>query len=166
MITALISTVLGLVGGLLPDVMKEVRDSRNATREREFLKLQAQLQLEQVKAVGEARLQEIDGNVAAEEARATREYLAAILESQNKPTGIVWIDGFNAVLRPVCVSLIMILFMATAAPFVWAIIAQYAAAKIEATQMAQIIWSSLVGESIMAVLGYLFGYRTTARRPQ
>ena len=166
MLTALVSTVLGLVGGLLPDVMKEVRDSRNATREREFLKLQAELQLQAAKATADAKLREVDANLMVAEAQAFREHLSAILESQNKPTGIVWIDGFNALLRPACVALIMILFVATAGPFVYAIIEQFAVGKIEATQMASIIWQSLVGESIMATLGYLFGYRSTARRPQ
>jgi hypothetical protein len=164
MITALVSTVLGLVGGILPDVVKEVRDTRNAQREREFLKLQAELTAQSLKANADAKIREIDAGTLATEAQAFREYLTAILESQGKPTGIAWVDSFNAVLRPCCVSLIMILFMATAAPFVWAVIAQYAAGAITVDVMATTIWSSLVGESIMAVLGFLFGYRTTLKR--
>jgi hypothetical protein len=165
MFTALISTILGLVGGILPDVVKEVRDTRNATRERELLTLQARLQLEAVKAQGEAKIREIDAGTLATEAQAFREHMTAIIESQGKPTGIAWVDGFNAVLRPLCVSLIMVLFMATAAPFVYAVIAQYAGGAITVDVMATTIWSSLVGESIMAVMGYLFGYRSTAKRP-
>src|SRR5262245_3524788 len=165
MITALVSTILGLVGGILPDVVKEVRDTRNATREREFLRLQAQLQLEAAKANADAKIREIDAGIIATEAQAFREHLTAILESQGKPTGIAWVDGFNAVLRPCCVTLIMVLFMATAAPFVWAVIAQYAVGTITVEVMATTIWTSLVGESIMAVMGYLFGYRSTAKRP-
>jgi hypothetical protein len=45
MITAMISTILGMVGGVLPDIMKEVRDSRSASREIEFLRMQAELQM-------------------------------------------------------------------------------------------------------------------------
>ena len=55
MITAAVSTVLGMVGGILPEVMKEVRDSRNASREREFLKLQAELQLQAASPVTRGR---------------------------------------------------------------------------------------------------------------
>ena len=164
MITAAISTILGMVGGVLPDVLKEVRDTRNATREREFLKLQAELQLQAAKVTADSRLREIDANLAAEEARATREYLAQVIEAQSKPTGIVWIDGFNAVLRPMAVSMIMILFMATALPFVWGVMQQMQAGVIDATKMAQIIWGSLVGESILAVMGFLFGYRSSAKK--
>lgn len=164
MLTALISTVLGLVGGILPEVVKEVRDTRNATREREFLKLQAQLTLETAKVNADAKLREVEATSFAAEASAFREHMTALIESQSKPTGIPIIDGFNAVLRPACVALVMALFMITAVPFVWAILAQYTAGTIEAKAMAEIIWASLVGESIMAVMGYLFGYRTTAKR--
>jgi hypothetical protein len=34
MITAAISTILGMVGGVIPEVVKEVRDARNAARAR------------------------------------------------------------------------------------------------------------------------------------
>lgn len=164
MITAAISTVLGMVGGVLPDVLKEVRDTRNATREREFLKLQADLQLQAAKVTADSRLREIDANLAASEAKATREYLASVIESQSRPTGIVWIDGFNAVLRPICVVMIMVLFMMTALPFVWAVMQKMQMGAIDAKQMAEIIWGSLVGESILATLGFLFGYRSAAKK--
>jgi hypothetical protein len=163
MITALISTVLGLFGGLLPDIMKEVRDTRNATREIEFLKTQHQLQIETAKINADSRLREIDANLAAQEAKATREYLGSVIEAQSKPTGILWIDGFNSVLRPACVSMIMVLFMMTALPFTWSVLHEYRENVIDATTMANTIWTSLVGESIMAVLGFLFGYRSTAK---
>ncbi len=164
MITAAISTILGMVGGVLPDVMKEVRDSRNAVREREFLKLQAELQLQAAKVTADSRLREIDASLAASEAKATREYLAAVIESQSKPTGILWIDGFNAVLRPACVAMIMVLFIMTALPFVWAVTQKMQMGVIDAKQMAEIIWGSLVGESILATLGFLFGYRSAAKK--
>ena len=165
MLTAAVSTILGMIGGALPEVIKEVRDTRNATREREFLRLQHTLTLEAAKATADAKLREIDANVFVEEAKAFREHLTAILENQNRPTGVAWIDGFNAVLRPACVALVMVLFMVTAVPFVWAVIGQYGDGKLSAEVMAATIWSSLVGESILAVMGYLFGYRSTAKRP-
>jgi hypothetical protein len=165
MITSLVATILGLIGGLLPDVMKEVRDTRNASREIELLKVQSELQLKAAQATSDGKLREIEAGAWAEEMRATREYLKDLWESQSKPTGVAWIDAFNGMLRPVCVSLIMVLFVVSAVPFVWAVIAQYHAGSIAADVMAQTIWSSLVGESIMATLGYLFGYRTTAKRP-
>lgn len=164
MITAALSTLLGMLGGVLPDVMKEVRDSRNATRELEHMRLQAELQIQVAKSAGDNRMREVDGNAMVEEARAFREHMTAIIESQGKPTGIAWVDAFNALLRPVCVSLIMILFMATAVPFTWAVVAQFKSGAIDAPTMATVIWSSLVGESILATLGFLFGYRSAVKK--
>lgn len=165
MITAAISTILGMVGGVLPDIMKEVRDSRAALRERELITLQANLQLELAKAAGDSKMREIDASIISQEMQATREHLTAVIEQQAKPTGIVWIDGFNAVLRPIAVAMIMVLFMITALPFVWAVLEQMRSGLIDAQQMANIIWGSLVGESILATMGFLFGYRSSAKRP-
>lgn len=164
MITAAISTILGMVGGILPDVVKEVRDSRNSVREREFLKLQSELQLQAAKVTADSRLRELDANLVAQEAKATREYLAQVIESQSRPTGIAWVDGFNAILRPICVAMIMVLFMMTALPFVWAVLQKMNMGTIDAKQMAEIIWGSLVGESILATLGFLFGYRSAVKK--
>ncbi len=164
MITALVSTILGMIGGVLPDVLKEVRDTRNATRELAHMELQAKLQLEAARVAADSRMREVEANVFVEEARAFREHLSAIIEAQGKPTGIVWVDGFNALLRPVCVSLIMLLFMTTAVPFVWAVLEAYRTGGMPAEEMARVIWTSLVGESILAALGFLFGYRSSAKK--
>lgn len=163
MITALISTVLGLVGGLLPDVMKEVRDSRSHVREKELLALQSELQLKAAQLTADSKLREIEAGNFAVEMAATREHLTAIIEAQAKPTGIKWIDGLNASLRPLAVLMILALFMATALPFTWAIFKMQQAGMIDAKQMAEIIWGSLVGESIIGTLGFLFGYRTSMK---
>jgi hypothetical protein len=164
MITAMISTILGMVGGVLPDIMKEVRDSRSASREIEFLRMQAELQMKVAAVNADARLREIDAGIVSQEMQATREHLTAIIEAQAKPTGIKWIDGYNAVLRPMCTTLIILLFMGTAIPFVWAVLSQMSAGAITAVQMANIIWGSMVGESILGVLGFLFGARSSMKR--
>jgi hypothetical protein len=164
MITAAVSTILGMLGGVLPDVVKEIRDSRAAVREREFLRLQAELALEAAKVTADSRLRELETNAFAQEAQAFREHMTAIVEAQARPTGIVWIDGFNAMLRPACTALIILLFMGTAIPFVMAVIHQFETGAVTAVQMAQIIWGSLVGESILATLGFLYGYRSAAKK--
>lgn len=164
MFTAMISTILGMLGGVLPDIMKEVRDSRGAARERELIELQARLQIETAQHANDAKLREIDAGIYVEEMKAMREHLTAVIEAQAKPTGIVWIDGFNAVLRPACTTLIILLFLMTAVPFVWAVLGQYNVGAIDAQTMAAVIFGSLVGESFMAVFGFLYGYRSTAKR--
>lgn len=165
MITAALSTLLGMLGGVLPDIMKEVRDSRNATREIEHMRTQAELQLKVAQANADSRLREIDANVFVEEAKAFREHLAAILESQAKPTGILWVDAFNALLRPVCVTLIMMIFTVGAMLLTFAAVGQFWSGLLDADAAVKMIFGGLVGESILATLGFLFGYRSAAKRP-
>jgi hypothetical protein len=163
MLTSLIATILGMIGGVIPEVMKEVRETRNASREIELLKVQAQLQLEAAKATADGKLREVEAGVYAQEMAATREYLGKLWESQAKPTGIAWIDAFNAVLRPTCVSMIMLLYMLVAVPFTLAIIERAYEGSIDWTAAGTLIFGSMVGESFMAIFGFLFGYRSTAK---
>ena len=163
MITALVSALTGLVSGVVPDIIKEVRDSRNANREVQFLKLQHQFQVERMKLDAGAKMDEQEANIVAEEVKAMREHLTAIVESQAKPTGIAWIDGFNSILRPLTAALIMVLFVFTAGAFSYGVLSQYAAGMMDASSMASVIWGSMVGEAIQAVLGFLFGYRSSRK---
>lgn len=164
-LTALISTLLGFLGGALPDVLREVRDSRNHARELEFLKAQHDMQLERARMEAGSKLREAEAGVVAEEVRAMREHLTAIIEAQAKPTGIAWIDGFNAVLRPAATLLILVLFMATAGAFVASVLAQYRTGGIGSAQdLAQVIWGSMIGTAFEGVLGYLFGYRSARKQ--
>ena len=163
MITALVSALTGLLSGVVPDIIQEVRDSRNASREVEFLRLQHQFQLERMKFDAGSKMDEAGANIVAEEVKAMREHLTTIVESQAKPTGIAWIDGFNSVLRPLTAALVMVLFVVTASFFVAGVMEQYAAGSIDAQTMATVIWASLVGESIQAVLAFLFGYRSARK---
>ena len=100
MLTALISLISGIVTGAVPEILKEIRESREAKREREWLELNHRLQMEREKAGAEDKMRLAEANLAAEEIRAMREHLTAIVEAHAQPTGIKWIDGFNALLRP------------------------------------------------------------------
>jgi hypothetical protein len=160
MITSLIATILGMVGGLLPDVLKEVRDSRNAAREIELLRVQAELQLEAAKANADSKLREVEAGMFAQEMASTREYLGKLWESQAKPTGIKWLDEFNGALRPTFVSLCMILFAIGAVPFMVSMLQEHAAGTINAIQMADAMRASIFGEGILGSIFYLLGYRS------
>jgi hypothetical protein len=159
-ITALISTLLGFLGGVLPDLMRELRDSRNHGRELDFIRTQHELQIERMKLEAGSKLREAEAGLAAEEVRAMREHLTAIIESQAKPTGIAWIDGLNAVIRPLAAIFILMLFMITAGAYVHAVIGQYQAGQIASVaDLVTAIWGSMIGFSIEAALGFLFGAR-------
>lgn len=165
-ITALISTILGLLGGVLPDVLKEVRDSRAAARELEFQRQLHEQQLERMKLEAGNRLQDAQNTFAGQDLAALKETVVAAIEAGAKPSGVAWIDGLNALVRPVATVFIIALFMVTAAAFVFAVLEQYRAGQISsAREMAEVIWGSMVGFSIEAVLGFLFGARQARKLP-
>lgn len=157
MITALISSGLGLLGGLLPDIFREIRDSREHGRELERLDKQAELQVRLLSHKTDAKLAEIEGNVFVEEMRAFRAQMSEIYKSQ-APIGVRWVDGWNACLRPFASTIIILLFTWIAALFVWGMYFD----RPHLADVSTLVWGSLVGEAIQAVLGYLFGYRSTA----
>ena len=158
MITALVSSALGLAGGLLPDLFKEFRESREHKRELERLDRQAELQVKLLAHQTDAKLAEIEGNVFVEEMRAFRTQMSEIYKSQ-APIGIKWVDAWNACLRPFACTIIILLFTWIAAMFVWGMYFD----RPHLADISTLVWGSLVGEAIQAVLGYLFGYRSSAK---
>ena len=158
--TALISTVLGMIGGVLPDILKEITNSREHKREIERMQVNAELQLKMLEKQTDAKLAEIDAGVVVEEMKAFRAQMENIYKAQ-VPSGVKWIDGFNALIRPLTAFNLMALFILVALIYCWALFKQYYNGNMEATVFAETIWGSLVGQAIQAVLGYLFGYRST-----
>jgi hypothetical protein len=145
-------------------MLDEVGATRGHKREMEFLRLQHELQMARETANADAKMREAESGVIAEEIRATREQLSAIIETQGKPTGIVWIDALNALLRPVVATGIIALFFWVSIIYIDGLMTQYGAGKIDAQQLASVVWGSMVGEGIMATLGFVFGYRSTVKR--
>lgn len=164
MIVAAIANLAGGVLGLAPDILKEWRAGREHARELEHLQKMAEIQAASAKQANDAKIREVDAGVVREEMQAARAQLTAIVEAQAKPTGIQWVDAFNALLRPACTSAIMLIFFWVTVVFVHAIITKYSAGEIDAEAMAKLIFNSAVGESFQAVLGFLYGYRSTAKK--
>lgn len=159
MLTALISLVSGIITGAVPEILKEIRESREAKREREWLELNHRLQMEREKAGAEDKMRLAEANLAAEEIRAMREHLTAIVEAHAQPTGIKWIDGFNALLRPAASTGVIVLLFWVSVVYVHGVTSQYMAGTITVEELHTAIWGSMIGEAIVAVLGFLFGYR-------
>lgn len=161
MITALVSSVLGIVGGLVPDIFKEIRESREHGRELERMDRTAEIQLKMLDKQTDGKLAEIEAGVAVEEMRAFRAQMNNIYKQQ--PTGIKWIDGFNALIRPATAAALMGLFVFIAGAYAWSLMGAIdLSIPDDWGRLAKALWGSMVGEAIQAVLGYLFGYRTTS----
>lgn len=158
MITALISTVAGLISGTVPNLMKEWGASREHSREVEMLKIQTELQLKIAEKQGETRVAEMDREVdiAAYSAQST------IAKASLKGTGINWVDAWNAAMRPFAVTIIITLFAVMASFYTYAVLSTVE--TMADTQSAvNLLWGSLIGEAIQAVLGFLFGYRSSRK---
>lgn len=160
-ITALVSALLGLLGGALPDVIKMVRDRQEASREREFLLLQHQMQLERMKAEAGSKLREAEAGIVAEEVRAMREHLVEATRAAAQPSGVAWIDGLSALVRPVMSYFVLLLFIITALAVTFAVLRAYLDGRPmdEATALGNAIWGGLVGFAIEAVFGFWFASR-------
>lgn len=162
MITALISAVTGMVGGLLPDLMKEILETREHARQLEMMKATSELQREQMQLRSKYRMAELDAEMIVEEVKALGEQMKAIYETQ-KPIGVKWVDAWNATIRPATASAVMALFVAVAALYCGGVVWKMWHGEIDVFTAVDMVWASLVGEAIQGVLGFLFGYRSTRR---
>lgn len=158
MITALISTLTGLVSGTVPNLLKEWGASREHNREVEMLKIQTELQLKIAEKQGETRVAEMDREVDI----AAYESQAKIASASLKGTGINWVDAWNGALRPFAVTIIITLFAVMASFYTYAVLSTVESLN-DTMQAVDLLWGSLIGEAIQAVLGFLFGYRSARK---
>lgn len=165
-ITALISAIIGLVSGALPDVLKLVKDGQEAKREREFLLLQHQMQLERMKSEAGSKLQEAEAGIVAEEIRAMRDHLVEATRAAGKPSGVVWVDAMNALVRPIMSYFVLLLYVVTSLAVTYATLRAFfgGQAMDEAIALSKAIWTGIVGFTIEAVFGFWFASRS-ARKP-
>lgn len=150
MITGIISTLLGMFGGVVPDLLKEYKDARQHKRELEFLQKNHEFQMERAKAEAEGKIKaaEVEQEIASDNAH--RDLMVSIIEAQAKPTGIMWIDAFNAILRPGTCAVIITIFALNGLGLLGVLDA--------------VTYATLYTEMVWAVLGFLFGYRATAKK--
>jgi hypothetical protein len=153
MLTALFSAITGLISGIVPDVLKEVRESRAASREMEFLRLNHQLTLERAKLEVGAKLEESYEQRMMAEIAATKEQIVAIVSAQAQPTGIAWIDGFNALIRPFTAMMFVMMFAIGLCGY------SFGLTHNDAFGAAM---TGMFSEAILATLGFIFGYRSVS----
>ena len=160
MIVAALSSALGLFGGILPDIMKEVRETRDHGRQIAMLKAQSDYKMKELDYQRETKLAEFDMDAVLEQLKAQTEQMKHIYEAQ-KPIGNSFVDGWNASIRPATATFLMILFVAASSAFGWGVIEKFRADEIDIIIASEMFLGGIVGEAIQAVLGYLFGYRTS-----
>jgi len=158
MLTALVSTVTGLIAGTVPTLLKEWGASREHNREMRMLEKQTELQLRIAEKEGETRVAEMDREVDI----AAYDAQSAIAEASLKSSGTQWVDAWNAALRPFAVTIIITLFAVMASFYTYAVLSTISTLA-DTQQAVTLLWGSLIGESVQAVLGFLFGYRSSRK---
>jgi hypothetical protein len=154
MITALVSSVVGLFSGLAPDLLKEWKDSRAHNRELEFTRLNHQLALDRAKLEVSAKLEESQNQMFMAEVAAAKESLISVIQAQaSYQTGVKWIDGFNAVIRPTTALIFVLMFAVGLCGYSFGLVHNDAFG----TQLI-----ALFSEAVQAVLGFMFGTRAVA----
>lgn len=151
MITALISLVSGLFSGVLPEVVKEIKDTRAHGREMEFLQLNQKLVLERAAHETAVKIEETRTNREIAEIQENERNFESLMRQAMTPVGIGWIDGLNAAVRPLTAIAFMLLFVVGVSAFIFGFGTQDASF---ATAM-----SGLFSEAIQATLGFMFGSR-------
>lgn len=173
MITALVSMISGLVSGSAPGLIKEWQAGREHKRETAMLNIQTELQIKLANLNKAARVGEMDHemDLARSNSSAQLEQLdrkiemvgyesqTAIAKASMKPTGIAWVDAWNASMRPFAVTIIIILFAIISGCYTYGVLFS----DVDMQAASELLWGSLIGESIQAVLGFLFGYRSARK---
>ena len=157
---ALISALMGIFGGLVPDFVKMFKDRQDHRFEMERMDKQLELQLKLAQAQTDGKLAEVRGQIATEEVRQLGEQMKAIYASQ-VVTGITWVDAWNAIMRPMAVTNTFVFFSFGASCLIWGVADRLYSGEIEPLQAAGIILGGVLGEYIQGVWGFLFGYRAS-----
>jgi hypothetical protein len=154
MITALVSAVTGILSGLAPDLLKEFKESRAHKREIEFTTLNHQLALERAKMEVSAKLEESrEDSFRAEVSAAKEQLITAITVQGSYHTGIAWIDGFNALIRPMTALIFVFMFAVGLCGYSFGLVHN------DAFGTSLI---ALFSEAVQAVIGFMFGARAVA----
>ena len=123
-----------------------------------MLEKQTELQLRIAEKEGETRVAEMDREVDIAAYKAQSKIAAASL----KPTGIRWVDAWNAAMRPFAVTIIITLFAVMSSFYTVAVWCAVESCS-DIPRVVELMWGSLIGEAIQGVLGFLFGYRSARK---
>ena len=97
MISALIGSLLGLFTRLLPEIIGYFDKKNDRKHELEMMQEQSKIAL----ATGQQKIEEVKTQGAVDYDNKALDALKTAIEEQGKPSGVTWIDGLNALLRPI-----------------------------------------------------------------
>lgn len=144
---ALAGSALGFFSSFLPSVMSFLQDRADKTHELRILGLQ----MEQQRLGHEQRLQEINVDADIREIEA--------LYRHDGPSGVTWVDGLRASVRPVITYAFFLLFMFVEVTAYLALLR----AGVDTLTAAAIVWDEPTQALFAAVMSFWFGNRALQR---
>lgn len=151
---ALLGSVLGFIGGFIPDILKFFKAKQDNKHELEVLKLQMQAQAQ----LHTERLEEINATADIEESKAL--YTSAKIEQ----TGVKWADAllalYNGSVRPSITYLFTFLYCAVKIAQVYSMVHVSGTGVLDAIKYT---YTDIDMSCLMLCLSYYFGQRMSAK---
>lgn len=154
----IIGTILGLLGSLMPELLKYFRLKEDHKHETEM----ARLQMDQLRLQGQIRLEEINAQADIEESKALYE------AAEQKITGVRWIDAIVSLYSSSVRPTVTYLFIAFYGLVKYAQYHLYAGSVDLETgvigskwEVLKVMWNSEDTAALMTILAFWFGGRFT-----
>ena len=139
----IIGTIVGLVGSILPEIVKTIKDRNDSKHEIEFLKVQAEIQ----KEARSHSMQEL-------EIKSDLQELKALLKHDSSGAQHTLIASLRGSVRPIVTYAFFGLF---------AFVQVYGAMNLEGQEFIDYVWDSNTQELFGAVIGFWFGNRSVEK---
>jgi len=150
----ILTSIIGFVGGFIPDILKYFKQKQDNAHEIDILKLQMEAQSQ----LHTEKLEEINAQADISESKALYE------SAKVTPTGVGWADAvlglLNGTVRPVVAYLFVGLYCTVKLAQVWSMTTASGTTILDAIKYT---YTELDMSCLMLVLSYYFGQRMASR---
>lgn len=145
----LLGSLLGFISSAFPDLLKIWQDKQDRKHELEIL----DRQMEQMRLDHSQRLEEIAVNADINES-------LALLKHDSQPSGVRWVDGLRASVRPVITYAFFLLFTTVKVSTLYVLMAENGLTFVVALPQ---VWDPETQALFAAVMSFWFGQRALAK---
>jgi hypothetical protein len=145
----LLGSLLGFISSAFPDFLKIWQDKQDRAHELQIL----DCQMEQMRLGHNQRLEEIGVNADISES-------LALLKHDNQPSGVTWVDGLRASVRPVITYAFFLLFTTVKTCALFVLVVDQGMDFVVALPQ---IWDPETQALFAACMSYWFGARSLAK---
>ncbi|MGB1648675.1 MAG: hypothetical protein ACPHBO_06260 [Cycloclasticus sp.] len=145
----LLGSLLGFISSAFPDLLKIWQDKQDRKHELQIL----DRQMEQMRLGHNQRLEEITVNADINES-------LALLKHDSQPSGVKWVDGLRASVRPVITYAFFLLFTTVKVSALYVLVVDQGMEFFVALPQ---IWDPETQALFAAVMSFWFGQRALAK---